>query len=103
MLKYITFIYTLLSSTVFAQSWQQINDFPSSERDDGISFEIGNTSYCGTGLTPWFSATNDLYALDMNSDIWRSVSSLPIGAERQYASGFSSSNAGLLAVPQDPS
>ena len=53
-----------------AQNWQQLNDFPSTERDDGVAFVIGNNAYCGTGLNSSFVACRDFYAFDMNTDQW---------------------------------
>jgi len=83
-------------SPAYAQNWYQINDFPGTERDDGASFVIGDTAYCGTGNLPWGNGTIDFYALDMNTDSWSTISSLPIGEERQYACGFSWSNFGFI-------
>ena len=79
-----------------AQSWVQIADFPSTERDDAVHFVIGETAYCGTGLRPFFIASNDMYAFDMNSETWAVINSLPAGAERQYATGFSYNNYGFI-------
>ena len=51
---YIIFLFTIAQNFSFCQTWQQIGDFPSTERDDGTCFIIGNTAYCGTGLkTGW--------------------------------------------------
>lgn len=89
-------IFIFLSLQANAQYWQRITDFPSSERDDGISFVINNVAYCGTGLNAGFSACGDFYALDMLTDNWTSISSLPAFEERQYAVGFSYQNEGYL-------
>jgi len=94
--KYLHFIFFFLSFNVNAQFWQRISDFPSSERDDGISFVIDNVAYCGTGLNSGFSACGDFYALDMQTDNWSTISSLPNFEERQYAVGFSYQNNGYL-------
>ena len=80
----------------FAQTWQQISNFPSSERDDGTNFTIGNIAYCGTGYTPWWSTCSDFYSFDMNSETWSTIPSLPNGKERQYATGFSNSAFGYI-------
>ncbi len=90
------FLFIFIFNYSHAQTWQSISDFPSSERDDGTSFVIGNLAYCGTGLTPWFSTQGDFYSLDMNTDVWNSVAALPIGAERQYATGFASTTNGFI-------
>lgn len=89
-------IFIFLSPQANAQFWQRITDFPSSERDDGISFVIDHVAYCGTGLNAGFSACGDFYALDMQTDNWTAVSSLPAFEERQYAVGFSYQDEGYL-------
>ncbi|NEN25005.1 T9SS type A sorting domain-containing protein [Cryomorpha ignava] len=92
-LSYIAIICVLGSHS---QSWIQVSDFPSTERDDGASFVIDNTAYCGTGLQVGWSETKDFYAFSMNADTWEPIASLPDGNERQYASGFSSSTHGFV-------
>jgi N-acetylneuraminic acid mutarotase len=91
-------LFTLLISkhTSIAQTWLQLNDFPSTERDDGASFTIGTISYCGTGLTPWFSTTTDFYSFNSNTEVWSPIAALPNGMERQYASGFSDGQYGYI-------
>ncbi len=84
------------STSIYAQIWTQTPDFPSTERDDGISFTIGNIAYCGTGFTSGFVATKDFYAFDMSSDSWSSTAAMPAGQERQYATGFASSSEGFI-------
>ncbi|MBN8695627.1 MAG: T9SS type A sorting domain-containing protein [Bacteroidetes bacterium] len=97
MKKIVLFFLVLLSSEIiFSQSWVQITDFPSTERDDGTSFVIGDTAYCGTGLKPFFVASNDMYSFDMNTETWATINSLPAGTERQYATGFSYNNFGFI-------
>ncbi len=79
-----------------AQQWTQIADFPSTARDDGASFVIGNKAYCGTGLQTGFVASGDMHALDLDNESWMPVASLPPGEERQYACGFSALGMGFL-------
>jgi N-acetylneuraminic acid mutarotase len=79
-----------------AQTWQHITDFPSVERDDGVSFVINNKAYCGTGLKTGWSATGDFYSFDMQSELWEPAASLPAGTERQYASAFAYNNYGYI-------
>ena len=86
----------LVINSANAQFWQQISDFPSTERDDGIAFTIANKAYCGTGLNQWFSSCNDFYSLDMNTDAWDTIAPMQAGEERQYACGFSSPDAGFV-------
>ncbi|HEX8516424.1 MAG TPA: kelch repeat-containing protein [Bacteroidia bacterium] len=92
----ILMLISLLCGPAFSQSWQQAADFPSTERDDGASFVIGNTAYCGTGLMPWFVAGKDFYSLDMSAGSWEAIAELPAGNERQYASGFSDGSRGFI-------
>lgn len=89
-------LFLFLQRTTSSQSWIQIADFPSIERDDAISFVIGETAYCGTGLKPFFIASNDMYSFDMNTETWAAINSLPIGTERQYATGFSNNIYGFV-------
>jgi N-acetylneuraminic acid mutarotase len=95
--KYALFFFLILMRKAsIAQTWSQIADFPSTERDDGTSFVIGNKAYCGTGLKPFFIASNDMYAFDMDTETWSTIQSLPAGSERQYASGFSHDDHGFI-------
>lgn len=80
----------------FCQAWTQITDFPSTERDDGCFFVIGNTAYCGTGLKTGYVLANDMYAFDMASETWTTIAPLPVGMERQYAAAFSYNNSGFI-------
>lgn len=84
------FIILLPVSSVYAQDWAQIEDFPGSKRDDGVSFKIGNTAYFGTGLDESFTTQNDFFAFDLSTELWSSIQNLPSTANRQYAtaSGF---------------
>ena len=79
-----------------AQDWNQISDFPSTSRDDGTAFLIGDLAYFGTGITPWFAPLGNFYGLNLQNDTWFSIASLPSGKERQYASGFSGNQLGFV-------
>jgi hypothetical protein len=59
-------LFFLIADHSFSQTWNQINDFPAYERDDGTVFTIGNYSYCGTGMTPWWSILGDFYKFSHN-------------------------------------
>jgi N-acetylneuraminic acid mutarotase len=85
-----------LSFVSHAQTWQQITDFPSNERDDATGFVIGNTAYIGTGFLPWFAPSNDFYAFDFNTEVWSTITTMPALTERQYACGFSYQNFGFV-------
>ena len=86
----------LVSSQLFSQNWQNIQDFSGTERDDAVSFTINNQAYCGTGLSPWFAEFADFYSFDFNTQSWTSIASLPIGKERQYATAFSNDTLGFV-------
>jgi N-acetylneuraminic acid mutarotase len=97
MKRQITFLFILFFTRLaIGQSWVQLSDFPSSERDDGVSFVIGNKSYCGTGFKVGWITTGDFYSFDMNLEEWSSISPMPIGEERQYACAFSNQNLGYV-------
>lgn len=97
MLKdYFSFLILLSGFLLNGQSWQQLTDFPSFERDDAVSFVIGNKAYCGTGLTPWFAPLADFHAFDMTTESWSTTAPLPNGEERQYASAFSVNGRGYV-------
>ncbi len=96
-MKFLFFFLSILFFNAFvAQTWQQISDFPADERDDGTTFTIGNSAYCGTGYTPWWSTCSDFYSFNMNSETWSTIATLPSGKERQYATGFSYSTVGYI-------
>src|SRR5690554_3393826 len=100
MLKSVTFSLVFFSfflcAHLNAQTWYQVDDFPGTERDDGVSFVINDIAYCGTGYKSGWTETNDFYALNMQNDTWTEIASLPSGKERQYASGFSSTTHGFV-------
>ncbi|MCB0477344.1 MAG: T9SS type A sorting domain-containing protein [Crocinitomicaceae bacterium] len=89
-MHYIIFIFSLLIFNLsLSQNWQSTDDYPGTAVDDGISFTIGDTTFLGTGLSPWWSETREFYAFNHISESWFPIASLPIGQERQYACGFS--------------
>lgn len=91
------FIFTfLLEITSFCQTWTKIADFPSTERDDGTYFTIGNTTFCGTGLKTGFVLARDMHAFNMTTEVWDTATALPTGMERQYACGFSYNTSGFI-------
>ena len=96
MKKLILLYIVLLSEIVTAQTWTQLPNFSSNERDDAVAFVIGNKAYCGSGLSPWFTAFGDFRVLDMNTEQWSSISALPNGEHRQYATGFSGGGKGYV-------
>lgn len=79
-----------------AQAWAQITDFPANERDDGVAFVINNKAYCGSGLQVGWSLTGDFHSLDLGTETWSTVASMPAGEERQYACGFTDGTNGFV-------
>ncbi len=61
-----------------------------------MAFVIGDKAYCGSGLSPWFSAFGDFRILDMSTDQWSTISDLPADEQRQYAVGFSGNGMGYV-------
>lgn len=60
-------------------------------------FTINNKAYCFSGLEVGWQCTGNGFIFDGASEVWtNSISSLPAGKERQYASAFSYSNNGYL-------
>ncbi len=90
------FLFSLVSLTSTAQTWVQLTDFPGTERDDGVSFQINDKAYCGSGLTPWFAPTADFYAFDFVTESWSTIAPMPTNTERQYACGFASNTYGYV-------
>jgi N-acetylneuraminic acid mutarotase len=86
-----------------AQIWTQIQDYPGLGRDDGTSFVINNKAYCFSGVVLSGQFQRDGYVLDANTEIWSPMASLPLGAERQYATGFSDGVNGYVLGGLDPS
>lgn len=82
-------LFTVLPFWLSAQTWQQVSDFPGSERDDGVAFTLGNNAYYGTGMNGGFEVTRDFYAFDPNTESWSAIAPLPEGEARQYACAFS--------------
>lgn len=79
-----------------AQVWQQITDFQGTERDDGVSFTIGNYTYCGSGLKTGWSLCRDFYRFSQLNEQWDTIAAMPLGNERQYATAFSYNGAGYV-------
>lgn len=93
--KTILFILLSLYGGFIYSQWTQLTDFPGGPRDDGTSFTINNKGYCFTGLEPG-QCTVDGYAFDGSSETWSPMGSLPVGKERQYATGFSYNGVGYM-------
>lgn len=79
----------------YAQSWQQLPDFPGLARDDAAAFVIGSDIYVGTGMDLGFQNTNDWYRFNTGDNTWSAMASLP-ATGRQYASAFAFNGMGYL-------
>lgn len=86
----------LTSLDSFCQSWEQIQNFPGTPRDDGSVFVIGNKAYCGLGLDNGFNCTGDFHVFDGSTLNWSLSQPLPIGEERQYANSCSWNGKGYI-------
>ncbi len=78
------------------QLWQQLPNYPGTERDDGVSFVINNKGYCVTGYQVGFSCTGNGFVLDASNETWGAMAALPTGNERQYATAFAHGNYGYI-------
>lgn len=84
-----TFLFfCLLSLKMYAQSWTALTPFPGIARDDGVAVEVEDKAYVGTGLKTGWSLAGDFFVLDLATNTWSSIASMPSGTERQYACAF---------------
>lgn len=79
-------LFFFLVSSVSAQSWLPLGDFPGSGRDDAASFVLDGGFYVGTGVNGSFGSEFDFYRLDLQSLLWSQAPGLPADKRRQYAS-----------------
>lgn len=89
-------LFLLMASTLQAQVWSQLDDFPGSARDDGTAFVINGEAYCGTGRNVGFAVTADFYVFNAMSEQWSAINSLPDSAARQYALGLAHGGYGYI-------
>lgn len=85
-----------VSPSIQAQNWTALEDFPGAERDDGVSFKIGGTTYCGTGRDASFAYHSDFFAFDTGAESWTPIAPMPPGNQRQYAAGFTDGEYGFV-------
>lgn len=85
----------LLAQSAFAQTWQQLPDFPGTARDDAASFTLGSKIYVGTGMEVGWGLTNDWWCFDAATDTWSAISSMP-ASPRQYCSAFTVNDTGYV-------
>ncbi len=92
----LVFMLCQCASNLYAQSWQQISDFPGNPRDDAAGFSIEDKHYCGTGRDDGFSCTRNFYRFNATLQTWEVVTPLPDGENRQYATGFAHNGLGYI-------
>ncbi len=85
-----------LASAAYAQTWQQLEDFPGTPRDDGSCFVIDSFVYTGLGRDSGFSCMRDFYRYNGVTMAWSDCADLPLGEERQYAVGTSNNGIGYV-------
>lgn len=88
----IIFSFLVLANTALCQTWTQLTDFPANQRDDGLATVINNFAYVGTGLADISGISNDFQRLDLTTNTWSGIASMPAGSNRQYACAFTYSN-----------
>lgn len=86
------FSFILSFNFLSAQTWSQLPDFTGTERDDGVAAVINNKAYVGTGLKNGTGIGNDFCRLDLSTNTWTTISSMPVNTNRQYAAAFTYSN-----------
>lgn len=64
-------------------SWQNLNNFPGTARDDASGIVCNGAGYMGTGFGTGFVYLNDWWKYSFETDTWTPQSSLPAEA-RQY-------------------
>jgi len=92
----LVFIFCQFVPNLYAQSWQQLPDFPGNPRDDAAGFSIQDKHYCGTGRDDGFSCTRNFYRFNATLQQWENSTPLPDGENRQYATGFAHNGLGYI-------
>jgi N-acetylneuraminic acid mutarotase len=90
--NFLLLIFLFQSVRLISQNWTQLSDFPATERDDGIGIVTGGKAYFGSGLRAGTGVGGDFYALDLATHVWGSITPMPSGSERQYATAFANAN-----------
>ncbi len=96
MIKILFISLSCLSYATFGQTWQQLEDFPGTPRDDGSCFVIDSFVYAGLGRDSGFSCMRDFYRYNGVTMIWSDCEDLPLDEERQYAVGTSNNGIGYV-------
>jgi N-acetylneuraminic acid mutarotase len=68
-------------------SWSELSQFPSSGRQNPVSFVIGSRAYVGLGTQDAATVFNDLWEYDATNDAWTRRAEFP-GKPRSAATAF---------------
>jgi N-acetylneuraminic acid mutarotase len=79
-------------------NWVKVSQLPLNGRAEAVSFTIGNNAYLGSGLDSTGHYLGDFWKFDPQTNIWEQLASLPPGAERSSAVGFSIANIGICGT-----
>jgi Kelch motif/Galactose oxidase, central domain len=79
-------------------NWAKVSELPLNGRSEAVSFIIGNFAYLGSGLDSSNTYLGDFWKYDPVKNSWEQVASLPKGAERCSAVGFSVGNIGICGT-----
>lgn len=70
----------------FADSWQQVDDFPGGKRAYAVAVDNGTNGLVGTGYNEAGTWRSDLYLYDGLSAKWKAMDSIPSGGIRGMSS-----------------
>ncbi|TNE27504.1 MAG: T9SS type A sorting domain-containing protein [Bacteroidetes bacterium] len=78
--------------------WTQLPNFPAEARDDGLVLQFQNEALLGTGLSAGFATLRNFTIFSDSSmqPHWTPMPYMPNGAERQYASSWTSGDFGFV-------
>jgi len=79
-------------------NWVRLSDLLMKGRTEAVSFTIGNFAYLGSGLDSSNKYLGDFWKFDPLKNRWEQVASLPNGAERASAVGFSVANTAVCGT-----
>ena len=79
-------------------NWTKVSELPLQGRSEAVSFTIGNFAYLGSGLDSTSGYLGDFWKFDPVKNSWEQVASLPNGAERCSAVGFSAGNIAICGT-----
>ena len=94
------FIFILLASPSFSQTWQKITQMPGAARDGSLIFSIGNKIYSGGGGD--YASQKDFYEYDITAKKWTKKGNLPGSpTNRGFAAAFSIYGKGYVGLGEN--